>query len=287
MAREYYYLIAGLPDLFLDQERKDFNISKLLEEMQEQLHPDDYLLVEHINYEYDNYNFLNYLLKRNQEFIPLGKIPLEFYKELDEHVDSLPKHISDFYQWYKGKGESTFEMDDDSEYSEEKTEKGYEVRFQEFFYKYILSSDNQFIFQWFSFLKNLNNILSAISCRKHALDISPQLVGGGEIVEALQRSQVSDFGLKKDVDYVEQLLQIAELNDLMERERKLDLLKWEMADELTSFDYFTIERILAFFVKAGIVYRWSKLDARVGSEMFQKLINELRETYTLPKEFSK
>lgn len=285
MAREYYYLIAGLPDLFLDQERKDFNIIKLKEEMQELMHPDDYKLVELLHYEYDNFNFLNFLLERKQEYSPLGKFPQEVYDEFEDNIEAFPHYINSFYSWFKGKG--TDQEPDTSDYSGEKIEKNPEVRFQEFFYNSVIKSDNQFITQWYNFLRDFNNILTAINCRKQGIEISPQLVGSGDLVDALSRSQAPDFGLKKEVDYLETLLQISELNDIFERERRIDLLKWEMADDITTFNYFTVERILAFFVKAGIVYRWLKLDAKIGAQMFQKLVKDLRETYELPKEFAK
>ena len=73
MAREYYYLIAGLPDLILDQEQKDFNLIALKNEIKENIHPNDYRFVELLFSEYDNDNFLNYLFERNKEFSPLGK----------------------------------------------------------------------------------------------------------------------------------------------------------------------------------------------------------------------
>ncbi|NHB68526.1 DUF2764 family protein [Perlabentimonas gracilis] len=286
MAREYYYLIAGLPDIFLDQERKDFNLIKLKDEMKEMLHPDDYKLVELLFFEYDNYNFQNFLFERKQEFSPLGKFPQEVYNELEDNLDSFPEYIKSFYLLYKGKGNAE-QPEETTDYAGEKIEKNPEVRFQEAFHSYIKQFDNRFISRWFSFIRNLNNVLTAISCRKHNMEIAPQMVGGGELVETLTRSQAPDFGLKREVDYIEPLLQITEVNDIMERERRLDLLKWEMADDLTTFDYFNIERILAFFVKAGMVHRWSKLDAKVGAEMFEKLVKELRETYELPKEFEK
>ena len=286
MAREYYYLIAGLPDIFLDQERKDFNLIKLKDEMKEMLHPDDFKLVELLFFEYDNHNFQNFLFERKQEFSPLGKFPQEVYNELEENLDSFPEYIRTFYLIYKGKGNSE-PPEESLDYAGEKIEKNPEVRFQEAFYSYIKQFDNRFVNQWFDFIRNLNNVLTAISCRKHDMDIAPQMVGGGELVENLTRSQAPDFGLKREVDYIEPLIQITEINDIIELERRLDLLKWEMADDLTTFDYFNIERILAFFVKAGMVHRWAKLDAKVGAEMFQKLVTDLRETYELPKEFEK
>lgn len=287
MYREYYYLVAGLPDLFLDQERKDFNLIKIKEEMQELLHPDDYKLVELLFLDYDNFNFLNFILNRKQEFNSLGKFPPEVYDEFEENQESFPEYISTFYSIQKGKSTSQEELEETTDFAGEKIEKNPEVQFQDFFYRYIETFDNRFINEWFSFLRDFNNILTAVNCRKQGFDIAPQLVGGGDLVETLTRSQAPDFGIKKEIDYLEPLLQIADINDIIERERRLDLLKWEMADELTTFDYFNIERILAFYVKAGMVYRWTKLDAKIGAEMFQKLVKDLRETYILPKEFAK
>jgi hypothetical protein len=287
MTREYYYLVAGLPDILLDQERKDINIIKLKEELEELMHPDDFVLVELIHFEYDNFNFLNFLLNRNQEFNPLGKFPQDLFNDIDENLDSFPTYIQRFYRWFKGKSQED-EQDEDEDFErDEKVEKNPEVRFQEYFYHYISSNQNRFIIEWFAFLRDFNNILTAINCRKQGLEVAPQLVGSGDLVEALARSQSPDFGLKRDVNYLDTILQISDISDILDRERRLDMLKWDMANDITTFDYFNIERILAFFVKAGIVYRWLKLDAKVGAEMFQKLVKEVKDTYQLPKEFAK
>ena len=151
MAREYYYLIAGLPDLFLDQERKDFNLIKLKDEMQELLDPDDYKLVELLFLEYDNVNFQNFLFERKQEFSPLGKFPQEVYNEFDDNLEHLPEYMRNFYLIYKGKGSSIDEIDEMEEstnYAGEKIEKPSEVLFQEFFFRYIKRFDNRFVTEW-------------------------------------------------------------------------------------------------------------------------------------------
>lgn len=286
MAREYYYLIAGLPDLFIDQDRKDFNFVKLKNEIKENIHPDDYKLVETLFLEYDNENFLNSILNHNQEFSPLGKFPQDLFKEFDENLKEFPEYIQKFYSSIKGKDDETDEeeLDNNLHYSD-KVEKIPEVKFQELFYAYVKRSENRFLKEWFSFLLVYNNILAAINARKNAIDISPQLIGGGELIESLSRSQAADFGLKNEIEFLDPILQITEQTDIFERERRLDMLKWNMADELTVFDYFNINKILAFLVKAGITYRWSKLDSKIGAEMFDKLVADIRKTYELPKEF--
>ncbi|NLH57691.1 MAG: DUF2764 family protein [Rikenellaceae bacterium] len=283
MAREYHYLIAGLPDLLIDQDRKDFSLERLRAEMKDHLHPADYKQVEQLFLEFDNANFQNHIFNRNQQFNPDSTIPENYYAELDEHIGMFPSYIQEFYRYFKGGNEG--DEDDDTKVYKSKVEKNPEVVFQEYFFSYMMGSGNYFISNWYGFLRDFNNVLTAINCRKQGIDVATQLVGEEELVDTLTRSQAADFGLKKEIGYLEQLLQIADMHDIMEREKRIDLLKWSKIDEIVTFDYFNIHAILAFLVKAIIVNRWLKLDAQIGSEMFKKMVNDLRESYSLPKEF--
>ena len=284
MAREYYYLIAGLPDLFIDQDRKDFNLIKLKDEIKEHIHPKDYKWVEKLFLEYDNENFQNFLFERDKEFNLLGTFPQNLYKEFEDNLKEFPEYMQRFYLTHKGKNTDEETQDDDIYYSD-KIEKIPEVKFQEEFYEYIKSSENRFLKEWYSFLQVFNNLLTAINSRKSGVDSTPQMVGEGELVETITRSQAADFGLKREIDFLDPLLQITEQTDIIDRERRLDMLKWDMVDDITTFDYFNINKILAFLVKATIVYRWSKLDSTIGAQMFEKLVADIRKTYELPKEF--
>ena len=114
-----------------------------------------------------------------------------------------------------------------------------------------------------------------------------QLLGDGPIVEALQRSQAADFGLRQEVDYIDRLLQLAELPDVAERERRIDLLRWDMADELSTWDYFNVNFILAFFAKAIILHRWAAIDSQQGNQMFDRLFADLKASFSIERAFAK
>lgn len=145
MAREYYYLIAGLPDLFIEQEQKDFNLLKLKAEIKENIHPDDYKLVEKLFLEYDNENFQNFLFERKSEFNLLGKFPQSLYSEFEDNLKEFPEYMQRFYLTYKGKNnESDDEAQEDDLYYSDKIEKIPEVKFQEAFYESLKSSENRF-----------------------------------------------------------------------------------------------------------------------------------------------
>jgi hypothetical protein len=286
MSRNYYYLVAGLPDLMLDQERKDFSLPSLKEEVRENVHPDDYKLVEFLHLPYDNENFLNYLLKRVLDFSELGSFGKPVFENLDDSIAELPEYMQEFYRNHTGKGIAEEDEENNPVDSPAETAKKHpEVLLQEKFYAIATSHSNRFLREWFTFIRDFSNILTAVNCRRLGKDPINQLVGDGPLVEVLARSQAADFGLRREIDYLDKLLQIIELPGVLDRERKLDLVKWEVADELTVRDYFNINAILAFFVKAGIVYRWKKLDAKIGEELFKRLVDDLKATYSMPSEF--
>ena len=83
-----------------------------------------------------------------------------------------------------------------------------------------------------------------------------------------------------DADFEEgkQIREILADADFVEREQKMDELKWEKASDIARMDYFNMNAILAFLVKAKTVQRWVELDAAKGQEMFKKLVQEIRGT---------
>ena len=67
--------------------------------------------------------------------------------------------------------------------------------------------------------------------------------------------------------------------DIVLREQQLDQLRWDKASEITCFDYFDLDIILAFLIKASIIQRWAAMDQEHGSEMFATLVKEVEGTF--------
>ena len=83
---------------------------------------------------------------------------------------------------------------------------------------------------------------------------------------------------------------IAAVNDeanLVEKEHKIDLIRWNEAVEIVTFDYFDINAILSYLVRIYIVARWTQLDAARGREMFARLMAELDGRKLIEKEKDK
>lgn len=155
------------------------------------------------------------------------------------------------------------------------------------YYSYGMSSNNAFIASWFEFNLNLNNILAALAARKYKMEVSSVIVGATSICEQLRTSNARDFGLNETLEYFEALQRIADIEELVEREKKVDMLKWKWLEDESFSHYFTIERIFVFLMQLEMIERWISLDKEKGNELFRKMIQDLKNEVQIPEEFRK
>ena len=92
-------------------------------------------------------------------------------------------------------------------------------------------------------------------------------------------------GLGGEVEWLEQLVKISETEELVEREKKIDRLRWNWMEDAIFFDYFTVERIFAFLLKLEMIERWISLDKERGNQLFRSIIESLKNEVQIPAEF--
>lgn len=154
--------------------------------------------------------------------------------------------------------------------------RGFENALFAAYYRECGRSSCRFLREWSEFDRTLRNITAALAARAAQRPVDSVTVGGGDVVEQLQRSSSADFGLRGELPYIDAV--IAAVNDetnMLEKERKIDMVRWETADEIAAFDYFNIGAVLSYLVKINIVARWSVLDPKRGREIFERLMAEL------------
>jgi hypothetical protein len=279
MKREYTCLISSLPELFIDFDSKKFDFAAFRREIEETVHANDYELVKILFYPYDNQNLLNTLLKKNLTFQKKGNFE---QSTLDEKIKNrnLPKYMNDFIE--------IFENDKNEDFSDEilkMYERDKENLLQTFFYHEVMKTRNTFLCNWFTFDRELRNIQTAIVARRLQIDATNYFVG--ENAQTYARNTTVDFGMGGEIDWINKILQIAEIPDALERERKIDLFRWEKIDELSAYNYFDIDAVLAFMQKADIADRWLSLDKQTGQQMFDSILKDLMKTCDTKKVFSK
>ena len=130
------------------------------------------------------------------------------------------------------------------------------------FYAKTAESKNRFIREYFDFDGRLRNMKAVYLANRLGKDSAPYLVNLDE-ADFEEEKQIQD--ILADADFVQ-------------REQKMDELKWEKASDIARMDYFNMNAILAFLVKAKTVQRWAELDPEKGTEMFHKLVKEIRGT---------
>ena len=69
--------------------------------------------------------------------------------------------------------------------------------------------------------------------------------------------------------------------DILERERQIDEYKWNIINELSLFNYFTIEALLSYTLKLKILIKWSNIEEDKGKERFMNIINELQNSISI------
>ena len=130
------------------------------------------------------------------------------------------------------------------------------------FYDKAAKSKNRFLREYFDFDGRLRNMKVNYLAKRLGKN-------GEDFVVELPEA---DFEEEKQIQDI-----LADA-DFVDREQKMDELKWEKASDIARMDYFNMNAILAFLVKAKTVQRWAELDASKGQEMFHKLVKEIRGT---------
>lgn len=276
----YYCLVAGLPDISLDDGKLSYSVSDFKTELYPDLSAQDRKLIDLFYLKFDNTAILKLLKNKDAVIEDKGNFSAEELLQLIEAVregDTLdkkyPSYLVNFVSQYLQLSQDELYRADDL--------------LAALYYSYGMSSNNAFIASWFEFNLNLNNILAALAARKYKMEVSSVIVGATSICEQLRTSNARDFGLNETLEYFEALQRIADIEELVEREKKVDMLKWKWLEDESFFHYFTIERIFVFLMQLEMIERWISLDKEKGNELFRKMIQDLKNEVQIPEEFRK
>ena len=145
-----------------------------------------------------------------------------------------------------------------------------------------LKASNKFVREWFAFNRDMNNVLVAQICRKHGFDVKTQIVGEGEVAEQLRtHTSQKDFGLSEVMDEYQEILALAQIENLMDREKAIDAIRFEWLQSRTEFDFFSSEMVFADYLEAIMLHRWSILTIEEGEKVFRELVKDMKKGVNL------
>ncbi|WP_072531687.1 DUF2764 domain-containing protein [Bacteroides ilei] len=276
----YYCLVAGLPDISLEDGKLSYSVADFRMDLYPELSGKDRRLVDLFYLQYDNADLLKLLKSKDAETGGKGNFSAEDLVSLIDVVrdgdvpdKKYPSYMADFITRYiQLPAEEIYRAED---------------MLSSLYYAYAMACSNPFISSWFEFNLNVNNILAALVARKYKMDVVECIVGNTTVCDQLRSSNARDFGLTEMVGYFEPVQRIAEIEDLVEREKKIDQLKWKWLEDESFFHYFTIERLFVFLLELEMIGRWVSLDKEKGNELFRRMIQNLKNEVQIPEEFRK
>ncbi len=137
----------------------------------------------------------------------------------------------------------------------------------------------RFVRDWQDFNRDLNNVLTAHICRKHGLDPRKNIIGDNELALQLKRPEsqkLKDFGLTGTIDSLPEILAVAEIDNLMDREKHIDALRFLWLEERTRMIFFSLENVLAYYLMNEMLCRWDILTVEKGEKVFRNIVAEMK-----------
>lgn len=275
----YYCLMSGLPDINLEDTKMEVGIPELREELELSLSDKDKSIVFYFFLQNDCANVVKLLKNPNTEISYDGNFTMEQYvdlitsaKEMNFNVHRYPAFMSEFVRSYTyNNGKEGFFPED-------------EILYQ--FYQYAIKTcPSKMVRQWYKLNLDITNILTAFLARKNGWNVSNHIQGSNEVTEMILTNNTKDFNLTAEYDYVQDLMRIVECEDPVEKEKRIDVLKWQWLEENTFFNIFSIDAVFAYLCKLNMLERWDKLDVETGQETFRQIIENLRGEARVPQEF--
>ncbi|MBN2634447.1 MAG: DUF2764 family protein [Bacteroidales bacterium] len=268
--RRYYYFVAGLADLLFDNGRNYPEMPDFRKELQSHLHPDDYDLTSLLFLPDDNRNLISFMSGSDEEWAVNGNFSREQFEEQLRILKSILKE-KDILPGYMVSVMRDWQASEDGlqiEATRKKLAEGSIAMAHD--------SGNRFLREWTKFDTDLQNIFTFINSKLLKTDPDGHLVGNdpfrNELLELYRSGK--DFSISFESEYASSVFKIIVENEFLERERKVDLLKWDFIDTANFFEYFTIDLILGYLIKYSIVLRWARLDPVRGRELLQRFLQE-------------
>jgi hypothetical protein len=275
---KYYYLVAGLPEVKPDDSKLSLSLEEFRQTLAETLSQSDLALADLIFEKYEAQNWLTYLKNQDAELNPVGRLQKidfeDIVSNLKEEEDAKLKNIPTYFAtfahafWDEKPLYESLSWDD---------------QLMTLYYQHALSCQNKLVKSWFEFNLNIHNLLAANTCRKFGYDVQAAIVGDNQVANILRTTNARDFGVSDFFEEADQVIRIAEMADWLERERRIDLVKWQWLDEHTVFDYFTMEVISVYIMKLQLIERWLPLKKEVGETVFKELIESLKKDVHMPE----
>lgn len=269
---DYIAFIASLPEISWDDRKLSLTVAEFREQLKDYINGKDGKLIDLFFLPNDHAQLLRLLNKQEPDPGFRTVYPVKMLEdEIQEPDKEIPAYLREFITGFKEE-HLKFDVAPENVLSW-------------MYYEDMMKSDNLLVRRYAEFSMNLKNLVTALNARKFGLDVAAEVIGSNEFAVALRTSNAKDFGLAMDYPYVEKVIALMESDNLVERERGLDLIIWNFLDEAVTFEYFSIERVISYMLRLMIVERWSRMSSESGRKIFMELIEKFRQSFQFEEQF--
>lgn len=269
--KDYYYLLAGLPELLPSQEQYKLDFEEIFRIIRDNLSGNEFSLSQFILYPHDNKNLIRAIAKQTNRPAPYPfhlqpeTVDEETINNFHKSTDGLPNYMIRF-------------LDEQGDQLSTTSITELETRLNNYLYESAMQQDDDFIREYYEFLFRLNNIKAAYNARYFDYELSRHLNQDFEINKLLLKNTSSDFGLNQQYPFMENLNARFEEKKGYELERSFEKIIWEFLDEATRFSFFNRHKLFAYMVKLLMVKRWMNLKKETGKQRLEELTEKILHT---------
>lgn len=270
----YYYLISSLPEVKLSDTKLKYDINSIIDSISSCLSSKDLTSFNYLLYQNDNKNLVGKIANSKGLFnpYPYHLEPSIFSKEEMEKYDTISNLPSYIYKFIEN-----------SKSVEWESVRQIENTLLNLYYEEMLHCDNSFIVNYSSFMRNLKNVLVALNCRAlgyNSEEISKELVGDYSLISALTKSTALDFGVGKELPYINSIIELFNSSDKADPYNMENIeysLVREFLDKQTSIKYFSIDNVFAYYINLTYVVSINGRDEEEGKKHLDALITSLKD----------
>ena len=269
----YYYLISGLPGVKLSDSKAKYDINEITQNILSGLSSKDAKLFNYFIYQNDNKNLVNAIALSKGLFSPYS-IHLEpsiFSKEEIQkyaNLSNLPNYMVKFLE--------------DNKNTEWENIRHIENSLLSLYYEEMIQTGNVFIREYALFMRNLKNILAALNGKALGFsgdEISKELIGDYPLISALTKSSAADFGLGREIPYINSIIDTFNSSDKAEP-YNLENVECSLVngflDRLTSIKSFTTDNLFAYYINLTYAVSINGRNEEEGKKHLQTLVNSLK-----------
>jgi len=253
---DYYYLIASLPELSLEQPFPSIDVDNTLSFITGNLNEEDLKLSKYLIFPNDNKNLTNSILDKYHKItLAEYKSPSNFSGEdilaslMQGNLYNAPNYMLRYIANYKDK----FDLLRPS-------------RIEEYlwleFYNELETLDNTFIIEYYQFDKTLRQLATVRNSQLY--DDSPLSEFVNDAINRQLEISKPETVLAKTYPFISDLWSALDGRDPLTIEKTMDRIRWKFIDEYELYENFSSNQVFGWIIKLVHYSRWASLSSEKG-----------------------